>query len=162
MGTTPYIARTDRPGKRPATWLECAQCGLLFLRATKEVNRTRRPKNFFCSKQCASLFQYPPVMRDCVICGNPFRAYRQRKGLIAKSTTCPYCTAGVLPPWGQRRMPIVIYAYEHGIMADYAALKCESCGTGQREWAGHHYHVSLTRISGRYVARCKRCYELSR
>ncbi len=60
-------------------------------------------------------------------------------------------------------MPMIAYAFERGIQADYWALTCDICGKGQKSVGkttnvnSHHWAVRVAEVDGKYMARCGKC-----
>lgn len=156
----PTIPRSDGLGVRPATWVSCGYCGVLFLRSLTEIQR-REGKPNFCSARHGRFYQDVPKFRDCVMCGREFQVYKDHKQ-YHKIITCSLCTMGVYGtrPTGSYRAALVLYAYEHGIEANPDLLTCDLCGAGQSyRGKARVKYISVTRLDGRFIARCRRCRE---
>ncbi len=157
----PHVERSDKLGERPAVWLQCPNCTKLFPRPlvfAKRRDMGHDGKQAFCTKRCARDYSAPPVLRDCAICGAEFRVYRD-DGKPMGNLTCPTCTAAVAPT-ARANHGLVIYAYEHGIMADYAQLSCDTCGAAQSyRGKARVKTVMISNVAGKYVATCRRCRE---
>lgn len=156
----PYVQRRDYDSQRPAVWLNCAYCGALFVRAADAAVRRREHhegERSFCSIKCGRYFLAPPVTRQCVICGADFQAHSDH-GNYGATITCETCTAAVLPEAQPYRAGLVVYAYEHGIMADYSQLQCESCGAAQAyRGKSRVKYIAITGAGGKYTAQCRPC-----
>lgn len=172
----PFQKRTDFNSVRPAYWLNCPICNVLFLSNVSE-SRTpnisrhngQRATRRFCSLACAGNSKAKPIFRVCSYCARTFRVYMSNYNRL---TCCMDCRDSVIGDKAHQRlaMPLVAYAFEHGIKADMEALQCEVCHNATQKNFGslaaqskgnNHWNIRLTEINGHYVARCKKCYQRS-
>lgn len=172
----PFTPRTDFPHlARPALWINCAYCQGLFPRSVAEAKprqrqgsrRHHRGTNLVCSIACGSYLRAKPIFRVCAYCSKTFRIYQNNYN---KRTCCSDCAASATG--GSNRatmsMPLIAYAFEHGIAADRMSLSCDICGVGQKivgkstHIDSKHYWVRVGEVDGKLVARCGTCTDKQR
>lgn len=168
----PFQKRTDFPSVRPAYWLNCPVCNGLFL---SNISETRTPNYSrvsgkratarYCSQSCAGNSKAKPIFRVCSYCAKTFRVFQNNYN---KRTCCAECTSSVSSEMHTRikAMPLIAYAFEHGVEADYFKLLCDTCGmkqkvsyTGDPGKGNRHFKVRIAEVNGKYMARCKNCYQ---
>lgn len=168
----PFFPRKDFPSVRPAYWINCAYCGVLFCRPVTWVKSRGKGRAghgtsgsaTFCSIGCGKSYNVKPVFRVCAYCAKTFRVWANNRH---KRTCCDECMRSVMSDHHIRKSHegLVVYAFEHGIMADYDILTCDLCGAAQKEHytgdpgnGNRHFNVRIALVDGKYIARCKNCY----
>lgn len=168
----PFVPRTDFPELvRKAYWINCGYCGSLFCRPVTWVKTRSRDAAAghgtggtvtFCSIGCGKSFNVKPVFRICVYCSKTFRVWANNHHRL---TCCPECAASVMSERQTtiKHMPLIAYAFEHGVMAEYESLSCDLCGAGQKPTGKtektRHWFVRISEVDGKYISRCKYCYQ---
>lgn len=169
----PFKVRKDASTPRPAVWLSCAYCGVLFMRSVTEAHHSHGrngelPNISVCSLSCgsASRRDNTPRYRVCSVCGRVFLVPRHtnRWPVHKKRQTCSAeckSQAHSEQRLAKTNIPLQIYAYERGIEANYWMLTCDLCGREQsRDGASKKtwWAVRVTVVNNVFVARCKGCY----
>jgi hypothetical protein len=130
----PFQKRTDHPSVRSAYWMNCPVCNMLFLSNVSEAKTPnfsrvsgKRATARYCSLSCAGNSKAKPIFRVCAYCAKTFRIFQKNYN---KRTCCNDCA--LMSQSGHRTaqmsMPLIAYAFEHGIEADRMNLVCEYCG----------------------------------